>query len=52
MKNGVMIGPSNVYMPEGFGWFRIAFCLGKEALEEGLKRLGKSLVEAQAETQG
>ncbi|RJE19305.1 hypothetical protein PHISCL_08362 [Aspergillus sclerotialis] len=52
MKNGVMIAPGNVYMPEELGWFRITFSLGKEALEEGLKRLEKSLVEAKAEIQG
>lgn len=52
MRNGVMIAPGNVYMPEEFGWFRITFSLGKEALKEGLNRLEKSLVEAEAEILG
>lgn len=37
MKNGVMIAPGHVYVPEEYGWFRISFTVGKEALEEGLK---------------
>ncbi|KAK1847188.1 cutinase transcription factor 1 alpha [Colletotrichum chrysophilum] len=37
-RHGIMIAPGSVYMPEEFGWFRVTFSLGKEALEEGLKR--------------
>ncbi|KAJ5776381.1 PLP-dependent transferase [Penicillium nucicola] len=39
MKNGLMITPGHVYMSENYGWFRITFTVGREALEEGLKRL-------------
>ena len=51
IKNGVMIAPGNVYMPEEFGWFRVTFTVGKQALKEGLDRLWKSLTEAKAEFQ-
>lgn len=40
-----MIAPGSVYMPEEFGWFRVTFSLGKEALEEGLKRFAKAIAE-------
>lgn len=51
MKNGVMIGPSNMYMPEEFGWFRITFFLGR-GIRIRVEASWKSLVEAQAESQG
>jgi bifunctional pyridoxal-dependent enzyme with beta-cystathionase and maltose regulon repressor activities len=38
MENGVMIAPGHVYMAEEYGWFRITFTVGQDALEEGLKR--------------
>ncbi|KAG9569391.1 hypothetical protein KCU71_g2259, partial [Aureobasidium melanogenum] len=38
-KHGVMIAPGNVYMPEEYGWFRITFTVGTQALREGLDRL-------------
>ncbi|KAE8367080.1 PLP-dependent transferase [Aspergillus caelatus] len=41
--NGLMIAPGSIYAAEEFGWFRITFTVGKHTLEEGLKRLGKSL---------
>ncbi|KAJ3548171.1 hypothetical protein NM208_g1138 [Fusarium decemcellulare] len=44
-KNGVMIAPGHVYMAEEYGWFRITYTVGKEALQEGLDRLWKSLQE-------
>ena len=47
--NGVMIAPGNVYVPEEFGWFRITYTVEKEALEEGLCRLWKSIAEVQVE---
>lgn len=43
MAHGVMIAPGRVYAPEEYGWFRVTFSLGKEALIEGLTRLGKAL---------
>jgi len=51
IKNGVVIAPGNVYMPEEFGWFRVTFTVGKKALEEGLDRLRKSLTKVKAEFQ-
>ena len=48
-RNGVMIAPGSVYMPEEFGWFRVTFTLQKRALEEGLDRLRSSLVEVESE---
>lgn len=44
-----MIAPGNVYVPEEFGWFRITYTVEKEALEEGLCRLWKSIAEVQVE---
>ena len=46
-KNGVLIAPGSVYVHEEFGWFRITFTLGKEALLEGLRRFWSSVKEAQ-----
>ncbi|KAL3305054.1 cutinase transcription factor 1 beta [Colletotrichum asianum] len=43
-RHGVMIAPGSVYMPEEFGWFRVTFSLGKEALE-GLKRFARAIAE-------
>jgi hypothetical protein len=45
MTNGVMIAPGHVYVPEQYGWFRITFTVGKEALEEGLNRFLASMKE-------
>ncbi|CAG7919655.1 unnamed protein product [Penicillium olsonii] len=44
-KNGVLIAPGSVYVPEELGWFRITFTLQQVALEEGLERVWKSLQE-------
>lgn len=49
MKHGVLIAPSHVYAPEEFGWFRITFTVGKEALREGLRRIKESLAEIETE---
>lgn len=49
IKNGVMIAPGHIYMPEEFGWFRVTFTLGKEALREGLSRLWRALKESEEE---
>lgn len=49
MKNGVMIAPGNVYVPEEFGWFRVTFTVGREALEEGLERFWRALGEVEVE---
>ncbi|KAF9891371.1 hypothetical protein FE257_004227 [Aspergillus nanangensis] len=49
IKNGVMIAPGHVYVAEEYGWFRITFTVGKQALKEGLDRLWKSLEEAAVE---
>lgn len=38
-----MIAPGSIYAAEEYGWYRITFTVGKNTLEEGLKRLGKSL---------
>ena len=48
-KNGVLIAPGSVYVPEEYGWFRITFTLQQEALKEGLERLWKSLEEVGSE---
>ncbi|KAH0420386.1 aspartate aminotransferase [Colletotrichum camelliae] len=44
-RHGVMIAPGSVYMPEEFGWFRVTFSLGKEALKEGLRRFARAIAE-------
>lgn len=44
-RHGVMIAPGSVYAPEEFGWFRVTFSLGEDALREGLKRLAAVFVE-------
>ncbi|SPO05310.1 related to 1-aminocyclopropane-1-carboxylate synthase, and related proteins [Cephalotrichum gorgonifer] len=51
IKNGVMIAPGHVYMPEEYGWFQVTFTVGREALQEGLRRIGKSLEEVKVESQ-
>ncbi|KAE8406708.1 pyridoxal phosphate-dependent transferase [Aspergillus pseudonomiae] len=50
-QNGLMITPGSVYAAEEFGWFRLTFTVGKNALEEGLKRLEKSLSTAETDMQ-
>lgn len=45
IRHGVMIAPGSVYAPEEFGWFRVTFSLGEDALREGLKRLATVFVE-------
>ncbi|CAG9950552.1 unnamed protein product [Clonostachys rosea f. rosea IK726] len=50
LRNGVMIAPGHVYMPEEYGWFRMTFTVKKDALREGLARLPRSLQEAGAQT--
>ncbi|KNG89221.1 hypothetical protein ANOM_002139 [Aspergillus nomiae NRRL 13137] len=50
-QNGLMITPGSVYAAEEFGWFRLTFTVGKNALEEGLKRLEKSLSAAETDMQ-
>ncbi|TQV95465.1 hypothetical protein IF1G_05294 [Cordyceps javanica] len=47
-KHGVLIAPGSVYMPEEYGWFRITFTVGKQALQEGLKRFSMALEEVEA----
>lgn len=49
MKHGVLIAPGHVYVPEEFGWFRITFTVGREALREGLQRVKESLAEIETE---
>lgn len=51
MEHGVLIAPGHVYMAEEPGWFRITFTVGREALEEGLKRLKESLLRVRAEAE-
>lgn len=51
-KNGVIMAPGSVYMPEELGWFRITFTPGEEALKEGLEWLLRSIAEAEAEICG
>lgn len=46
-----MIAPGNIYGPEEFGWFRVTFTVSKDALEEGLNRLWKSLLDVKAVSQ-
>jgi DNA-binding transcriptional MocR family regulator len=45
IRHGVMIAPGSVYAPEEWGWFRVTFSLGEDALREGLKRLAVVFVE-------
>lgn len=51
IENGVMLAPGHVYMSEEYGWFRITFTVGEEALEEGLNRILASLKKMQAVNQ-
>ncbi|KAL4815671.1 pyridoxal phosphate-dependent transferase [Aspergillus spinulosporus] len=51
MEHGVLIAPGHVYMAEEPGWFRITFTVGREALEEGLRRLKESLLSVRAEAE-
>lgn len=51
MKNGVMIAPGHVYMAEEYGWFRITFTVGDDALKEGLKRFLKSIEEVETRSE-
>lgn len=44
-KNGVMVAAGHVYMAEEYGWFRLTFTVGQDALKEGLDRLWRSLQE-------
>lgn len=47
IDNGVMISPGTIYATPELGWFRITFTVGKYALEEGLRRIWKSLEQIQ-----
>lgn len=47
-----MIAPGHVYMAEEYGWFRITFTVGQDALEEGLKRFLKSVEEMELRSEG
>ncbi|KAL4909673.1 hypothetical protein BDW74DRAFT_143502 [Aspergillus multicolor] len=49
MEHGVLIAPGHVYAPEEHGWVRITFIFGREALEEGLRRLKEALTCVEAE---
>lgn len=51
MENGLMVAPGHVYMSESYGWFRITFTVGEEALEEGLRRLLASINKMEVECQ-
>ncbi|KAH7007778.1 pyridoxal phosphate-dependent transferase [Ilyonectria destructans] len=51
IEHGVMIAPGHVYMSEEYGWFRVTFTVGKEALKEGLERLWRSFQRAEAQRQ-
>ncbi|KAK2616749.1 hypothetical protein QQS21_000361 [Conoideocrella luteorostrata] len=42
-ENKVMISAGHVYMAESYGWFRLTFTVERDALEEGLRRFGRSL---------
>ncbi|KAE8376633.1 PLP-dependent transferase [Aspergillus bertholletiae] len=50
-RNGLMVAPGSIYKAEEFGWFRLTFTVGKDALEEGLRRFAKSLEAAELEFQ-
>ncbi|KAL6405317.1 PLP-dependent transferase [Ilyonectria robusta] len=51
IEHGVMIAPGHVYVSEEYGWFRVTFTVGKEALKEGLERLWRSFQRAEAQRQ-
>ncbi|RSL92239.1 hypothetical protein CDV31_015247, partial [Fusarium ambrosium] len=42
-RNGVQIAPGSKFQSEEYGWFRITFTVPRNTLEEGLRRLSKSL---------
>lgn len=48
-QNGVMIAPGSLYEAEEFGWFRITFTVGEEALKVALARSLKALEEFKCE---
>lgn len=48
MKHGVLVAPGHVYMAEEYGWFRLTFTVGKDALQEGLNRFLEAIKEAEA----
>ncbi|KAK1704955.1 pyridoxal phosphate-dependent transferase [Colletotrichum lupini] len=50
MKHGVLVAPGHVYVAEEYGWFRLTFTVGKDALQEGLNRFLEALKEAEAFT--
>lgn len=52
LKQVSMIAPGHVYVPEEYGWSRVTFAVGKEALEEGLNRFLASIKEVEVESQG
>ncbi|KAH8898013.1 PLP-dependent transferase, partial [Thozetella sp. PMI_491] len=51
IRNGVMIAPGHAYMSEEYGWFRLTFTVGREALHEGLNRFLRSLKEVELQSQ-
>ena len=48
IRHGVQISLGSTYATEEYGWFRITFTVQRDALEEGLRRLSKSLDEIEA----
>lgn len=48
VRNGVQISPGSTFTAEEYGWFRITFTVLRNVLEEGLRRLSKSLEEIEA----
>ena len=47
VRHGVQISLGSTYATEEYGWFRITFTVHRDALEEGLRRLSKSLEEVE-----
>ncbi|KAL3448024.1 pyridoxal phosphate-dependent transferase [Aspergillus insuetus] len=43
MRHGVLIASGHVYAPEEYGWFRLTFTVGEEALKEGLNRFRRAV---------
>lgn len=39
-------------VPEEYGWFRVTFIVGKEAMKEGLNQFLASIKEVEVESQG
>jgi bifunctional pyridoxal-dependent enzyme with beta-cystathionase and maltose regulon repressor activities len=49
MRHGLLIAPGHVYAPEEYGWFRLTFTVGEEALKEGLDRFRRAVADVKGD---